>query len=197
MAALTLVDSSDPKSKRVAPSFSGNERNRMFLQRSGNFEDATLVSGADFRQDGRGFALLDFDRDGYMDIVTTSPTSPRLRVLRNTLGDQSTAEGNFVNLRLTGGNSEPSASSQWSNSNGCGAMIEVVIDGEKIAFQDSCGEGLSAQNSEWIHVGLGAAEKIESIKVAWPSGKVSLREDVEAGSWLRIEEKSKSEPKGD
>ena len=157
----------------------------------------TLVSGADFRQDGRGFALLDYDRDGFMDIVTTSPTSPRLRVLRNTLGDQSTEKNNFVNLRLIGGNSEPSASSQWSNFNARGALIEVVVDGQKVAFQDSCGEGLSAQNSEWIHVGLGASEKIESIKVAWPSGKVSTRENVEAGSWLQIEEKSASESKDD
>ena len=114
-----------------------------------------------------------------------------------TLPARSLPIGSYVRPSLIGGNSEPSASSQWSNFNARGALIEVVVDGQKVAFQDSCGEGLSAQNSEWIHVGLGASEKIESIKVAWPSGKVSTRENVEAGSWLQIEEKSASESKDD
>ena len=49
---------------RSAP-FSGGERNRLFIQRNGNFDDLTLVSGVDFREDGRGFALFDYDQDGF------------------------------------------------------------------------------------------------------------------------------------
>lgn len=192
MSALTSVDSNDPNAKKVAPSFSGNERNRMFLQRNGNFSDVSLVSGADFRQDGRGFALFDYDRDGFVDLVVTSPTSPRLRILRNTLGDRLVNKSNFVNVRLTGGNKKPAIDLDLSNSNACGAMVKVTIDGKTRMFEETCGEGLSTQNSKWIHIGLGDATKIDSIEITWPSQKTTVRENVEAGAWLKISE----EPKG-
>lgn len=160
----------------------------MFLQRSGNFSDVSLVSGADARQDGRGFALFDYDRDGFVDLLVTSPTSPRLRILRNTLGDQQRSENNYVNLRLSGSNRNPSANLDASNADACGALVEVVAGGKTRVFEETCGEGLSTQNSKWIHIGLGDAKNVESIKVTWPSQKTTVRENIEAGTWLKIVE---------
>lgn len=189
MFQMTPVDRSNPNSKKVAPSFSGGERNRMFLQRDGNFADVSLVSGADFKQDGRGFAIFDFDRDGYLDLAVTSPTEPRLRILRNTLGDNVATDGNhFVKVQLVGGNKSSESSSDLSTVDACGAKLEVTINGTTRAFQKSCGEGLASQNSSWIHIGLSDAKQIDSIKVTWPSQKISVVENVTAGKWLTISE---------
>jgi len=189
MAQLTQADGLDPDSKKVAPSFSGGERNRMFLQRDGNFADVSLVSGADFKQDGRGFAIFDFDRDGFLDLAITSPTEPRLRILRNSLSDQpDAASNNFVKVQLVGGNGNASPAADFSAVDACGAKLEVVVNGVTRAFQKSCGEGLASQNSSWIHIGLGIAKTVDSIKVTWPSEKTSVIENVAAGKWLTISE---------
>lgn len=191
MSQLTPADRSNPNSTKVAPSFSGSERNRMFLQRNGNFTDVSLISGVDFKQDGRGFAILDFDRDGFLDLAVTSPTEPRLRILRNTLADNpSSAGNNFVKVQLVGGNTNATRSDSLSNADAYGAKLEVNINGTTRAFQKNCGEGLASQNSSWIHIGLGNAKQVDSIKVTWPSQKTSVIEEVASGKWLTISESS-------
>ncbi len=187
MSALTPVNRDDPDSGSVAPSFSGNERNRLFLGRDGNFSEVTLVSGVDFRQDGRGFAIVDFDKDGYLDLAITSPTEPRLKLMRNCLGDNPDAPtGNYLNVSLTGGNSEAKSNVDLSSANACAAIIRVVVDGKTRVWQETCGEGLSTQNSKWIHVGMGESQQIDTLEVTWPSGKSTVRENLKAGEWIRI-----------
>lgn len=178
---------------QLAKSFSGHERNRLFMQSNGNFKDATLVSGADIIADGRGFALLDFNRDGWQDMVVSSPNSPRFRILRNRI-DQITkpSEANQCKIRLIGANHSPSSSSQWSSRDAVGAQLIVTIDGEERAFQYSVGEGLSSQNSDWIHIGLKEKKQIDQIEVRWPSGKKTLHQKIAAGQRIALFEKEPS-----
>ena len=66
-------------------SFSGRERNRLFLGTpTGNFADASAVTGIDFPDDGRGVATLDWDHDGDLDVWITNRNAPRLRLLNTT-----------------------------------------------------------------------------------------------------------------
>lgn len=163
------------------------------MQSNGNFKDATLVSGADIIADARGFALIDFDRDGWQDMVVSSPNSPRFRILQNRihqLGKQ--AEANHCRIRLVGANRTASSSSQWSSRDAVGAELILTIDGEKRAFHNSAGEGLSSQNSDWIHVGLGQKKGIDQIEVKWPSGKKTFHRDITAGRKITLFEKEPS-----
>jgi hypothetical protein len=174
---------------RSAP-FSGGERNRLFMRRDGNFDEMSLVSGADFRQDGRGFALLDYDRDGFMDMAIVSPNKPRFRIVKNLIGERlGESEGKrnrFVEIELIGGQKSSVPSSEWSSRDPIGAKILVTTGDTHRVFQLSCGEGISSQNSKQIHVGLGEAEKIDSIEVTWPSGKTTKRVDVSPSSRIKI-----------
>jgi hypothetical protein len=167
-------------------SFSARERNRMFIQSDGNFEDVTLVSGADFKEDGRGFALIDFDRDGWLDIAVTSPNEPIFRLLRNTIGDQQPQGSNSVFITLEGGATSAESQQEWSARDAIGASLLVTIGESKRRFQLSSGEGLSTQNGKWIHVGMGEADLIDSVEVVWPSGKRTIKEQVKAGSRIKI-----------
>jgi hypothetical protein len=168
-------------------SLSGGERNRIFFRRDGNYADFSLVSGADFREDGRGFVLFDFDRDGWLDLGVTSPNHPRFRIVRNTIGDQPELNKNqFVEVSLVGGQTSAEVSSQWSPRDAFGARVLVTTGDEKRMFQLSCGEGLSGVNAQRIHIGMGTTPAIDKLEVLWPSGKRTVRENIAAGERITI-----------
>lgn len=167
--------------------FSGNERNRIFFRRGDNFEDLTLVSGADFREDGRGFAMLDYDNDGWLDLGIVSPNQPRFRIVKNKIGTRKEANG-FVEVSLVGGQTTAEPSTQWSARDPFGASILVTTGDTKRRFLLACGEGLSSQNSKRIHIGLGESKIIDSIEVTWPSGKKTIHQNVKAGQRITIQE---------
>ncbi len=185
-------DKNDPRKGFISRSFSGNERNRLFMQADDNFEDVSLVSGADFREDGRGFALLDFDQDGWLDLGIMSTQRPRFRLLRNTIGDGQANPNHFAYVRLIGGHHGTEPTSEWSPRDPCGTTVLVTIGETKRMHHYSCGEGFSTQNSKWIHIGMKDAEKIDRLEINWPSGKKTVHENVPAGSRLTLLENEAS-----
>ncbi len=167
-------------------SLSGGERNRIFFRRDGNYVDLSLVSGADFREDGRGFVLFDMDKDGWLDLGVTSPNHPRFRMVRNTIGDKASSKNQFVESSLVGGQNSTTPSESWSPRDAYGARLVVTTGETKRMFQLSCGEGLSGVNSKRIHIGMGDASEIDSLEVLWPSGKRTVLEKIPAGERLTI-----------
>ena len=142
---------------REGASWSGRERNKVFANRGdGTFADVSGLSGIDFDHDARAAVRVDWDDDGREDLVVSSRNSPRVRVLRNVHPEA----GRSVSLWLEG---------TRSNRDAIGARIEVHVAGEPVRLAAvRCGEGYLAQSSRWIHVGLGAAERIERVVVRWP-----------------------------
>lgn len=143
--------------------------------------DATTVSGADFKEDGRGFVLLDFDQDGWMDLGVVSTGEPRFRLVRNRFGEMFSNHGS-VWLKLIGGCKVAESQSEWSSRDAYGATVTAFVGSTKRIFQLSCGEGLSSQNTSQIHIGLGAAQQIDKLKVDWPSGKQTVIDNISANS---------------
>lgn len=170
-------------------SLSGGERHRLFFGRKNNFKEATLVSGADFREDGRGFVLFDYNQDGFLDLGITSPNSPRFRILKNNLGEMAPKENHWVEVALVGGQASAQPSSEWSPRDAYGSLVEVTIGDTKRMHHLSLGEGLSSQNSKSVHLGIGTSEKIDKLRVIWTSGKVTEQTNIAAGSRITIHEK--------
>jgi hypothetical protein len=66
------------KQVREGHSWSGRERNRLFINAKGKrFYDASILSGLDFPDDGRGIAVVDWDQDGRLDLWYRNRTAPR------------------------------------------------------------------------------------------------------------------------
>jgi tetratricopeptide (TPR) repeat protein len=146
-------------------SFSGHERNCCFLNTGGpRFATISAVSGLDFPDDGRAVAVVDWDQDGRLDLWVSNRNAPRLRLMRNT----APTDNHFLALRLEG-------NGRTTNRDAIGARVEVVspqLNGKRLIRTLRAGEGLLAQSSKWLHIGLGTLTQIERVTVRWPGGSV-------------------------
>lgn len=161
----------------------------MFLNRQGNFDDVTLVSGIDFLQDGRGFAVGDFDNDGIVELGIISNQQPRFRIVHLHPEDpaqKSRQAKSFVSIRLVGGNQQAGSNENLSPRDPVGAILHVKTGKTTRTFQLSRGEGFSSQNSQAVHIGLGDNSKVDQLKIRWPSGRITVETDILAGSRLQI-----------
>jgi thiol-disulfide isomerase/thioredoxin len=187
----------------ITHSFSGHERNHLFVSDSGRqFSDVSLLSGLDSESDGRVFAATDFDRDGYVDLAIVNSNAPLLQFFRNQIGIQEVrgssknAPNKFVAVQLVGGNDTPQAST-WSSRDGVGAKICLTTSTRKIYRDHQCGEGLAAQNSSVRIIGCGADRELRELVVTWPSGKTTTIRDLKHGQLLRIFENVDQSPNKD
>ena len=73
---------------RADQTWSGYERNVFYANNGdGTFSDVSGVVGLDFIEDGRAFALADFDHDGRQELLLKNRNSPQLRLLKNVMRD--------------------------------------------------------------------------------------------------------------
>ena len=174
------------RSLSTGRSWSGNERNHLFLGDGKDFIRVSGISGADDPADSRGFAVLDFDHDGDLDIALSNLSKPRMRLLRN----NSNRSGNgFIAVRFVGGNDTAKPSKKFSSRDGYGATIELVLDdGSKIYREHRTEDGYMTQHSSTMVIGIGK-HKVKSIEIRWPSGRVQKHADVNSGSLLTATEK--------
>lgn len=176
-------------------SWSGHERNHLWMNQAGqDFIELSGVSGADEPWDSRTFSLLDYDHDGFQDFVMVNANAPYVQLFRNQFGDLLPEEkrGGAIHIRLTGGNQTSAPSSAWSNRDGIGARVEVVAGDQTLLREYRCGEGLGAQNSATLSIGVGSFRGEVLVKVRWPSGKVSGPMGVSVGD-LVIAHEAKAE----
>jgi thiol-disulfide isomerase/thioredoxin len=170
--------------KVVVHSLSGNERNRLFMNRGGKeFDNASTISGLDNPADSRGWVRLDYDRDGWQDVAVINANAPLVNLYRNQIGEIGAAKSGMIAIRFEGG-----GGTGFACRDGYGAMVEVTLgDGMKLKREHRCGEGFSAQNSATMIIGIGENEQV-SVKVRWPSGKTIEVDVVKEGSLLTARE---------
>lgn len=140
-------------------SWSGFQRKKMFRNLgTDTFKEISAEAGVDNDLDGRGVALADFDNDGRLDILQAN-ANQRVLLYHN----QSPSAGNWVELKLVG---------TKSNREAVGARVTVRA-GKSTQMREVAGDnGYSSQSSNRLHFGLGAADKIDSLEIRWPSGLV-------------------------
>jgi len=148
--------------KRVAPAAGGPAR----------FYDFSGVSGLDFADDSRAFAVTDIDGDGNLDIILKSRRAPQVRILQNQCG----IGRRSIALRLRG---------MKSNRDAIGARVEVNGHVQYL----SAGSGFLSQHSKQMHFGLDGAD-VAAITITWPSGAKQNFAGLHAGFHYEIEEGS-------
>ena len=187
----------DPGEMSSGASFSGFEINHFWLNVGGKyFSTQSGISGADSQSDSRAIALLDYDRDGYQDFVMVGGNRPFVQLFRNKIGDLMSAENRYqpIYLNFVGGNNSAEPSSEWSARDGIGVMVKVFTEDMVLLREQRCSEGLSAQNSATMQIGIGGRSSAKLV-VDWPSGKQTVINQVYPGNWLTIYENSEDEIK--
>src|SRR6266700_2126458 len=68
--------------------WNGYERNVLYRNNhDGSFSDVSGVSGLDFFDDSRSFALADLDQDGRLEVILKNRNAPQLRILHNVMNE--------------------------------------------------------------------------------------------------------------
>ncbi len=165
---------------RAEGTWSGFERNVFYANnRDGTFSDISGAAGLDFIEDGRAFALADFDRDGRQEIFLKNRNAPQLRVLKNRIENLPPS----ITFRLQG---------TKSNRDAVGAAISVETESGRQIRVLQVGSGFLSQHSKEIFFGLGEAKRPARASIRWPSGLVQDLHDLPLNHRICVEEGSES-----
>ena len=164
-------------------SWSGREKNCAFLNLGERrFANVSGLSAANFPDDARAAAAVDWDDDGRLDLMVKNRTGPRLRFLRNT-GPE---EAGWLKLDLRG---------TECNRDAIGASVTVAAGGREYRQTLHAGEGYLSQSSKRLHFGLGEAASVERVSVRWPGGETEVFEGPALnGRYLLVQGTGTAEP---
>jgi enediyne biosynthesis protein E4 len=140
------------------------------LRNLGNrrFQNVSASSGEGLKpaHSSRGVAVGDLDGNGRLDVVVLNSRQPPT-LLRN-----DTSSGNhWLAVRLIG---------RDSNRSGVGAAVTVHVAGTMLFDEVRSGRGYQSHFGEWLHFGLGPAQRADKIVVRWPSGSTLELNDIPA-----------------
>jgi tetratricopeptide (TPR) repeat protein len=163
---------------RADGTWSGYERNNFYANnRDGSFSDVSGTVGLDFVEDGRAFALADYDHDGRQEVFLKNRNGPQLRILHNQMHDL----GQSISFRLRG---------LKSNRDAIGAAITIEAGKLRQTKFVQIGSGFLSQHSKEVFFGLGNSTGPVKATVRWPSGLDQRLEGLTAGNRILIEEGS-------
>jgi tetratricopeptide (TPR) repeat protein len=154
-------------------SWNGREPNVFHVRRGSRYYDFSGVSGLDFADDSRAYAVVDLDGDGQPDIVLKSRLGPQVRLLQNNCA----AANHAIAFVLQG---------TKSNRDAIGARMEV--DGQTKWLE--AGSGFLSQHSKRMIFGLRDASSVRRVRIKWPSGAWQEFSNLAAGKTYSIEEGS-------
>ena len=161
---------------RSDASWNGHERNVFYLNNhDGTFSDVSGLSGLDFLDDSRSFALADLDHDGRLEVVLKNRNGPQVRILRNAMKDI----GNSMVIRLRG---------KKSNRDAIGAAVTVEVAGHRQTKYLQAGSGFLSQHTKELFFGVGKTEGPVGAAIRWPSGLTQVFEHLPVNRRIEIEE---------
>jgi tetratricopeptide (TPR) repeat protein len=161
---------------RSDSTWSGYERNVFYANnRDGTFSDVSGAIELDFVEDGRSFALGDFDHDGRLEILLKNRNAPQLRLLKNVVTDLPPS----ISFRLQG---------KRSNRDAIGAVITVGSDTGRQMRELQAGSGFLSQHSKEVLFGLGNTKSTVRASIRWPSGLVQQLDNLPLNHRILVEE---------
>ena len=161
---------------RADGTWSGFERNVFYANnRDGTFSDVSGAVGLDWREDGRAFALADFDHDGRQEVFLKNRNAPQLRILKNVMEDLPAS----ISFRLRG---------VKSNRDAIGAAITLTTEVGRQTRVVQAGSGFLSQHSKDVFFGLGSAKGAVTATIRWPSGVVQELVDLPANHRVWVTE---------
>jgi tetratricopeptide (TPR) repeat protein len=141
----------------------------------GRLIDVSATAGAPWQvpRVGRGLAVADLDNDGACDLLLVAQNEPLVFLHNLTRG------GHHVTFILEG---------TASNRDGVGARLTLVAGGRRQVSQRLGGGSYLSASAGRLHFGLGTADRVDSLEVRWPSGRVDRFSQLAADVIYRLRE---------
>jgi enediyne biosynthesis protein E4 len=142
------------------------------------FTDKSTDWGFGRKNFSNGAAYSDLDNDGDLDLVINHQNE-RASVYRNNLRELDAA-ANYIKIQLSG---------EGKNTFGIGSKLYVWCENKIQYLEQIPTRGYQSSVSYSLHIGIGKVKEIDSVKVVWPSGRVSILKTIRANQVIRIDEK--------
>jgi len=149
---------------------SGKDRNH---ERAKGLTGKVTVWGA---RASRSAVILDVDGDGDLDIVTNEFNAAPM-VLVSNLTDKT--QVHYLAVKLAG---------TTSNRDGLGSIVKVTASGVTYTKVYDGNSGYLSHSLYPLYFGLGAAERVESVEVTWPTGKKQIVQSPKINSQIVVKE---------
>ena len=148
-----------------APDFASIVPNRMFHNRGGDtFDEVSVEGGVAHLQKGHAVAFADVDRDGDQDVYSVMGGSVPGDAVQNVLFENPGHGNHWVTLGLEG---------RTANRSAIGARLAIVArrpDGSARTIHRTVRTGGSfGATALRQEIGLGAATRIDTLRVTWPT----------------------------
>lgn len=145
------------------------------------FIDVSIESKINSDWVGRGAVYADWDNDGYQDIVVANTyLNEGIGVYRTLLYKNTVSRANhWLKVKLQGTS---------SNRDAYGATLRFYVQGRILVRQFFSSGSHSSHHSNYVYVGLGPEEQVDSIQVIWPSGLETTLQDIVADQTIQIVE---------
>ncbi len=161
---------------RADGTWSGYERNVFYANnRDGTFSDVSGAVGMDFLEDGRAFALADFDHDGRQEVFLKNRNGPQLRIVKNVMENLPPS----IAFRLRG---------TKSNRDAIGTAVTVETKSGRQTRILQAGSGFLSQHSKEVFFGLGETKDPVRASIRWPTGLAQDLHDLPLNHRVWLEE---------
>ncbi|MBO9616784.1 MAG: VCBS repeat-containing protein [Dyadobacter sp.] len=152
----------------IANNFFHNEGNLQFSEKAKEFGfgKASFSNGA---------AYADLDNDGDLDLVVNNVNEPCFVYRNKSEGVKD--KNHYIKLDLKG---------DGMNTHAIGSKVEIYADGQVFSKQVNPSRGFQSSTEYPVTIGLGKIAKIDSVRVLWPSRKVTSMHSVKPDTLLTL-----------
>jgi hypothetical protein len=160
--------------ERIQPRVKYAQPAHLFRNLGGRrFEDIARAAGLGTPRVARGAAYADIDDDGDLDLAITTNGGPAVLLRNDGTANQA------LRVRLVG---------TKSNRDGIGAVVHIAAGRDRQWQMVRTGSSYLSQSELTLTFGLGAARRVDSLEVRWPSGAVERLGPVGAGMTITVQE---------
>ena len=160
----------------------GKNQARKLYRNDGNwqFTDVTVAQGlAATNQGAYDSTWGDIDLDGDQDLIAPTASNFAERVF---VSDAANNGNHWLYVRLSG---------STDNTTGIGAAVYATLDGgttqqRTLRREANTNAGTFNQSDLPVHFGLGSADHIDELRIAWPDGTIQYLFDVEANQYITV-----------